>query len=240
MRWRDMPGPSAKRHGFALYTVIIPVKSGLGAKSRLHGNPILRRALARAFALDTVAAAKRARMVGRIVIVTNGRAAADFRHLGCHIVHEKTSANDDSLNAAIAQGRDWAARRHPYEPVVVLPADLPALTPEVFDDVLIVAQQHDLAFCADANTTGTTVLTAADPRALSTAYGDFSAEAHRALGAVQLDRVDSRARQDIDTMADLGDAYRLGLGPATSAVLRRFSLDPSAEALAAADVSSSS
>ena len=171
-------------------------------------------------------------MVGRVVIVTsNSETAADFRQLGLHIVHEK-SATGDGLNAAIELGRAWAARHHPHEPVAVLPADLPALTPAALDEVLVEALQHELAFCSDAHGIGTTVLTAAEPRALSPAYGGYSAEAHRALGAVQLNGVDQRARRDIAAIADLAEAHPLGLGHHTTAVLRKFSVDLSVEIFA--------
>ena len=94
------------------------------------------------------------------------------------------------------------------------------------------AQQHELAFCSDAHGIGTTMLTAAEPRALSPAYGGYSAEAHRALGAlgaVQLDGVDQRARRDVDAIADLAEAHALGFGHHTTAVLRKFSVDLSVE-----------
>lgn len=87
MKWFKASGLPPPRHGFALYTVIIPIKAGENAKSRLHEDPILRRAFATAFAHDTATAASQARMVGRVVIVTrNSKTAADFRRLGLHIV----------------------------------------------------------------------------------------------------------------------------------------------------------
>lgn len=201
-------------------TVIIPIKAGHGAKSRLHADPVLRSAFARTFALDTAAAALTAAEVGRVVVVTSDvAAAADFSRLGCQVVREQPHSGADPLNAAIAQARDWAAAHHRDQPLAVLPGDLPALTPDSLDDAFIRARPHRLAFCADPEGLGTTLLVAGLPTLLKTAYGPGSALKHRAIGAFALKDVELRVRQDIDTMDDLSAAEKLGVGKATTAML---------------------
>ena len=225
--------PPSQAHGWVPFTVLVPVKSGTQAKSRLHADPILRLAFARAFACDTVEAALTAEMVGRVVVVTNDEEIAIvFRKMGARIIRERRSSVHDGLNEAIMQGRDWALRHHRYEPIAVVPADLPALTGLVLDDLLAVAQQHEQAFCMDAKKTGTTVLTAAEPIALNPAYGYCSAEEHEARGAVRLDAISPNVCNDIDTMSDLAEAQPLGLGRHTQAVLRKFAVGLSAESSA--------
>ena len=167
-------------------------------------------------------------MVGRVVVVTEDKqVAAEFRELGCETVAEKRNGAGDTLNDAIERGRAWALRNCPHEPIAVLPADMPSLTAEVLDDVLVLTQRHDLAFCVDAESTGTTIFAAASPRILVTAYGEFSADRHREFGAVPIGGIDLRARRDVDTVEDLVHARVLGLGSRTEAVLRKFSFDPS-------------
>lgn len=206
-------------------TVIIPVKGGPEVKSRLHPDPVVRSAFARAFALDTAAAALAATQVGCVVVVTSDvDAAADFSRLGCQVVREQPTQGSDPLNAAIAQARDWATQQRHDQPLAVLPGDLPALTPAVLDDALIRARAHRLAFCTDAQGLGTTLLVAARPTLLTTAYGPGSALKHRAAGAFALQRVDRRLRQDIDTMDGLCAAERLGVGTATTAMLADHAL----------------
>jgi 2-phospho-L-lactate guanylyltransferase len=70
---------------------------------------------------------------------------------------------------------------------------------------------------ADARGTGTTLLATAPGRPVTPRYGQASAAAHRAAGAVELTGDWPSLRTDVDTPADLRSAAELGLGPATSA-----------------------
>jgi 2-phospho-L-lactate guanylyltransferase len=205
------PGPG-------LFNAIIPIRSWETGKSRLHDDAAVRHELARAFALDTVDCASRARLVGRVVVVTDDAVvAADVRKLGARVVRERSRDRVDSLNAALHRARLWTAHRHTHEPVVVVPADLPALTPGVLDHVLLVARREDFAFVPDAEGSGTTLLVAAEPRLLDHAYGAGSAHAHEERGAARLDGAPAAARQDVDTLEDLVRAQHLGLGSRTTA-----------------------
>ena len=77
-----------------------------------------------------------------------------------------------------------------------------------------------LPFVPDAAGTGTTMLTAAAGTALDPRFGERSCAAHAASGAVRLSPADAAGlRRDVDTEVDLWDALRLGVGPATAAVL---------------------
>jgi 2-phospho-L-lactate guanylyltransferase len=71
---------------------------------------------------------------------------------------------------------------------------------------------------ADAPGTGTVLLTAPPGVPLDPRFGVGSAAAHRASGAVPLTGPWPSLRRDVDTAADLADAARLGLGPATRAL----------------------
>jgi 2-phospho-L-lactate guanylyltransferase len=205
--------------GTLLFNAIIPIRSWDTGKSRLHDDATVRHELARAFALDTVDCASRSRSVGRVVVVTDDAAvAAEVRKLGARVVRERSRDHMDSLNAALRRARLWTAHRHTREPVVVIPADLPALTPGVLDHVLLLARHEDFAFVPDVEGSGTTLLAAAGPRLLDHAYGSGSAHAHEERGATRLVGAPAAARQDVDTFDDLVRAHQLGLGARTTAV----------------------
>jgi 2-phospho-L-lactate/phosphoenolpyruvate guanylyltransferase len=100
---------------------------------------------------------------------------------------------------------------------LVLP-DEPALGAAELGRALAEAARAKEAFVADAAGTGTTLYTAAPGVAFSPRFGPGSREAHRSAGAVELllPGLDG-LRRDVDTIDDLHDAARIGLGPHTSA-----------------------
>ena len=77
------------------------------------------------------------------------------------------------------------------------------------------------AFVADADGTGTTLLTGVRT-ALAPRFGHGSARAHRAGGAVELTGSWPGLVRDVDTDADLRAAVALGAGPRTAALVDRL------------------
>lgn len=104
----------AGRADAAGWTVVVPVKSLSGAKTRLAPelSAAERAALARAFALDTIDAARAARLVSRVVVVSDEPLieAALRRTPGVEVVPEP---GPRGLAAAIAHGVA-VARAVPY------------------------------------------------------------------------------------------------------------------------------
>ncbi|MGC5168500.1 2-phospho-L-lactate guanylyltransferase [Luteimicrobium sp. DT211] len=196
------------------WTVVVPVKGGPDAKSRLAErlDPAARRALADALALDTLDAVLAARSVACVVVVTGERRLLPGADDGPRVVHV-----DDpglGLGAAVREGIGAA----PDSPCAVLLGDLPALRPEDLDAALADAARHERAFVPDADGTGTTLLTGRTPAALRPHFGPGSASAHTDAGHVALDARPS-LRRDVDTAEDLDDATVLGVGPRTGAFL---------------------
>jgi 2-phospho-L-lactate guanylyltransferase len=204
------------------WTVIIPVKPAVSAKSRLRLGP----GFARALALDTVAAVVACAAVARVIVVTSD---ADFRPPGAEIVEEASPAG---IDAAIRAGVSLAVEGFsddvpslgssdsPAGPLAALLGDLPSLRPTDLAATLALAAAHPRAFVADRESTGTTLVTTAAGLPLLTAFGAGSAAAHRALGLVQLRLpADSTVTADVDTIEQLDLARDLGLGPASLAAL---------------------
>ena len=197
------------------WTVVVPVKGGPDAKSRLADrlDAGARRALADALALDTLDAVLATPSVACVVVVTGERrllpVVADD---GARLVHVDDPGR--GLGAAVRAGLDAA----PGAPAAVLLGDLPALRPADLDAALADAARHERAFVPDADGTGTTLLTGRSPEHLRPHFGPGSADAHREAGHAPLDAPPS-LRRDVDTAADLDDAAALGVGRRTAAFL---------------------
>ena len=225
----------------ALWTLVLPVQRGEFAKSRLLAPPGVQHAgLARAMALDALAAVRSCALVRHRIVVTSDQAVAvaasaagdiviadDARGLGGDNADGLGGGNADGLGgddadglgAAVGAGLAHADRLAATSPVAVLLADLPALTPGDLQMALEAARHHRLAFVADADETGTVLLTGRRPGRLPFAFGTGSAARHQGLGAVRLDLQLPRLRRDVDTLGDLRSAAALGLGPRTRSAL---------------------
>lgn len=211
------------------WTAILPVKGLDSAKSRLASSWAHPDALALAFVEDAISALSAAVEVARIVIATSDpRVTAVARSAGCTIVDD---AGHDGINAAVRE----AGRNCPDAGrFLVLVSDLPALDAASVDAVLSMASHHLTSFLPDAEGTGTTMWCTTDRGLLNTAFGADSARAHALAGAVNLveasgawqAEVFARARRDVDTNEDLDRARRLGVGPATRALLASMAARP--------------
>ena len=212
----------------AQFTVIMPIKAWDRGKSRLHVQPVARRALAEAFARDTLTAVLACDEVEQVAVVTRGDLVVELAHTaGAHVIHEPADHDFDALGFAIRHGIAWAADHRSHTPVAIVPSDLPALTSGALGDLLRTAVRHPFAFVADANGDGTTILTSRTPDLMRPGYGPGSAERHRAYGAYDL-TAPPALRQDVDTLADLGAAHQLGLRRHTRQTYTGLMAKPSA------------
>lgn len=222
------------------WVVVVPVKGSAAAKSRLGNRADLpnRVELAEAFALDTVSVLLAATAVGQVFVVTADAAlAARVGSLGAQIVLESSVAGQtqgDPLNSAIHQGIAAARTAFPAAPVAVFTGDLPALTVTDVATTLALAAAHDRSMVADEEGTGTTALLVRAGISMISRFGLGSRAAHEAAGHVPLDLAPTAAiRRDVDTVANLTEALRLGLGPYSSALIASASA-----AMAAVEASS--
>ncbi|GAA4380100.1 NTP transferase domain-containing protein [Agromyces bauzanensis] len=230
------------------WTVVIPVKAPASGKSRLVPGvtDAARAALARAFALDTIAAARAARSVERVIVVGDDPDLADgaeflaespgergllpaIRH---GIAYARTGSRDataplpdgrDAATAPLPDGRDAATAPLPDgrdAAVAVLLGDLPALTADELDSALEAASRHPLAFVRDADGTGTTLATAAVGVAFDPQFGPGSAARHAAAGFVELEASGAPGlTRDVDTVDGLETVLHHGVGDHTADVV---------------------
>lgn len=194
------------------FALVVPVKPPTVGKSRLRGiDDEQRRALAQAFALDTIAVCLEVGAAGVLVSTDDAAFAVHCSALGCATIPDGDS-ND--LNSALRQAAAEARRRWPDAAPVALFADLPALTSGDLRGALRAITPGTPAFVADASGTGTTLYTASysrfDPR-----FGAGSRAAHRDAGALEIGGALPTLRRDVDDLDDLRAAIDLGVGPQT-------------------------
>lgn len=225
------------------WVLVLPIKGGVAAKSRLGGGP----ALARAIAMDCLDAVLACPDVRQVMVVTADRATADdAAEAGAVVLPESrpgsglVAAVRDGLAAAAlpAQGAPDGAGEHP---TAVLLGDLPALRPtdlsaglRAASAALAADHQAPMAAVPDAQGSGTVLLAGRRASDLDPAFGPASLAEHRRRGAVVVDldlhlgRLEivsgaasgaARLRHDVDTPDDLRVALALGVGRRTAAML---------------------
>ena len=203
------------------WRVVVPVKGGPEAKSRLVLAAAQRRTIATAMALDCLAACLATPEVGLVVCVTDDPAvAAEARRVGAATV----SAGAPGLSVAISAGLASLAPG----PVAVLVADLPCLTPADLGAALRAAAAVDgPALVTDAEGSGSVLLAHRDGP-LPHRFGTGSAAAHEAAGARRVLLPLPTLRRDVDTLDALSQALELGVGARTREALACVPVPPPA------------
>jgi 2-phospho-L-lactate guanylyltransferase len=198
------------------WTAIVPVKALDDAKSRLSAGP--RRAeWALAFAVDTVRATLDAPGIRDVIVITDDERVRTA--LGANgLATRCTTDGGGGLNSCLERAATTCDG-----PVVMLLGDLPALTGSAVQAFLDFAEHGPVSFVADAHGTGTTML--AEHSRITPRFGERSRAAHTAAGYAEFTGATARLRRDVDDDIDLWDAARLGVGPATAALLARGSGD---------------
>ncbi len=200
------------------WSAIVPVKASTSAKSRLQTNAAWRSELSRAFLSDTLQALAACAQIERIIVVTDD---SELRTL-LSPTFELKEISSIGLNEDISLG----LKILDHTPVAVITGDLPCLTNEAIDIVLGFASSFERSFVSDSQGIGTTMLLAHNAADCTPLFGGRSHAKHAQAGYQEITSSDNRtnallarARRDVDTAVDLWDARRLGVGPATSALL---------------------
>jgi len=197
--------------------LVVPVKGGSTAKSRLHPpDGVAREDLALALATDCLTACCAGMAPGRVLVVSSDeRVRTVATTLGAGVVADPGTG----LDAAVRAGRDRAVAAGPDTAVAVLLGDLPSLRPDDLTRALAAAADHPLAVVPDASGSGTVLLTALRGTDLSPSFGAGSAARHEAAGHRRLVLDLPRLRTDVDDDRALRTAVALGVGASTATVL---------------------
>lgn len=202
------------------WAVVVPVKGGPSAKSRLELPWAVRTALADAFARDTVTAAASGMPRADLLVVTGDPLTRSWAADGGHgVVPDQGTGLNDAVAAGVAaaweRGRDRA---------VVLLGDHPALRPHELVAAVDLCGRHERAVVGDADGSGTALLTLPTTTRAGTAFGAGSASAHRRLGYLMVDVEAPGLRLDVDDRHSLDLALALGVGPHTARAIARATL----------------
>ena len=213
--------PRQNAHSTVVWTVVIPVKGAPAAKSRLA--PAVpddaRAVLARAFALDTIAAALGATSVARVLVVGDDPSLAGVAEF---VSEPSGEGAERGLLPAVRRGIAHA-RADASGAVAVLLGDLPALRPEELDSALAAAARHPLAFVRDVDGTGTTLATAMPGVPFEPRFGPESAARHAAAGFAELAASDLPGlTRDVDTVDGLETVLHHGVGDHTAEAVARL------------------
>jgi 2-phospho-L-lactate/phosphoenolpyruvate guanylyltransferase len=200
------------------WRVVVPIKHGKHAKTRLRGatrTPKQHADLVRAIQFDTldaVLALGTHPLVGGVFVVTSPATPA----LPADV--EVLADAGGGLNSALSSAAADLAGRFPADGVLAMVADLPALRAADLLAVLHRAPVGGRSFVRDADGSGTTLLAAGPGSALQPGFGPDSAERHLASGACELEAAAS-VRSDVDSPADLRRCVQLGVGMLTSQLI---------------------
>lgn len=196
------------------WQVLVPVKTLDLAKSRLELVAPMRRTLAMAMLHDVAEACTQADGVGAVTIVSADDEALDVpatASLRCR----GDDLNDD-LATAIAATRTAL----PEVGIAIVVADLPTLRASDLVSVLDASPRDRASFVAGRDG-GTTVLILPAGIDIEPRFGPGSAARHGSVAVAYADAAPG-VRCDVDSMDDLNEAARLGVGRHTVAWLREM------------------
>lgn len=191
---------------------LVPIRGLESAKSRLGGDLDAEERLQLVTELlsRTLVATRDARRVDGTIVVTMDGDAAELagRHGAIGLVERAPG-----LNGAIDAARSVAVARG-ASAVLVLPADLPAVSSEAVDELISAAADAVagtavgglVALVGDRHGAGTNALLLSPPSVIAPAFGDGSREAHARAAAeagARFVALESPLSFDVDTSADL-------------------------------------
>ncbi len=184
---------------------IIPVKRFESSKTRLSGMLGVQERvhLSELMLQDTLAALGAARSLSEIVVVSSDERAKDIAEKrGATVL---VQGRDSGVNSAVALADAYAMKKGAPATIVV-PQDLPLLTPADVNSVCALARGRCIAICPSLRFDGTNVLLRTPPDVIPTSYDNNSYEAHiksanDAKAAVHVVKSD-RLMFDVDTPED--------------------------------------
>jgi 2-phospho-L-lactate guanylyltransferase len=201
-----------------LWSAIVPMKDSRKAKSRLGGEPALRRQLAVAMARDTLNTVVSTVGIQTVVVVCDRQEDAGcFALPGVRVVVRQGLALNDAILAGAALARGGRDNQN----LAVLPGDLPYLQSCELEAALAWSSGVSSACVADRTGRGTTLLTARAGTNLAPEYGEDSLARHRLGGAIEVDvPAWSGLRRDVDVPEDL--TLNGAIGPRTRRLIEQL------------------
>lgn len=201
------------------WNAIVPAKRLKDAKTRLG-----REDLALPFLTDVINALKGSELISSVTVVSADPTICELaEQLDCRVVVEH---NREGLLAAIDLGINHLDAMDKENVVVVL-GDLPCLLAEHVELFVNQGREHESAFLSDAEGTGSTMWMRTNSLSPTPHFGPRSRAMHRQSSAYEVTHQDlAGARRDVDTLVNLWDAERIGVGMSTQNALHTRSHSP--------------
>ncbi len=207
--------------------VIIPVKSLIKSKTRLSSilNPDERRILTLIMLQDVLEAVRKSNRVGRVLIVG---ADVEVKMLAEKYNADYMEGGLLELNRAVRGAVGWCVRRG-AESVIILPADIPLISPTDINNIVDMASDRECIVIVPSDDGGTTVLLQRPPNIISPRFGPgsfrkhleeaysrgFKVKIYRSIGA----------SLDIDSPKDLEHLLHVERSIMTTLFLKRIGLE---------------
>ena len=156
---------------------ILPVKSPQNAKQRLKGFLAVeqREALARILYRQTLAALCQAEGIDQVVVATSDVEIAEYARSSGAIVFEENEQVSHSVSADAACLR---AMEMGASTVLLVPIDVPTVTPADFTQLAAAASRPGLIVVPSSDGTGTNALARTPPDCIQSRFGPGSFRAH--------------------------------------------------------------
>jgi 2-phospho-L-lactate guanylyltransferase len=160
-----------------LIFAILPVKSPQNAKQRLTGFLAVeqREALARILYRQTLAALCQAEGIDQVVVATSDVEVAEYARSSGAIVFEENEQVSHSVSADAACLR---AMEMGASTVLLVPIDVPTVTPADFTQLAAAASRPGLIVVPSSDGTGTNALVRTPPDCIQSRFGPGSFRAH--------------------------------------------------------------
>ena len=159
--------------------VIVPVNILAISKTRLAPslNAALRRRLSTAMLADVLTAISTVRWIQRITVVSADRSVRRLTHMsGAHFLWE---GDRRGLNKGLRLALFDASRRK-ASAALILPADIPLVTPREIRTFLRLSDGHSIAITPSKDGAGTNALLLRPPRIIKPSFGKNSFRRHTA------------------------------------------------------------
>lgn len=202
---------------------ILPVKSPKNAKQRLRGflDADQREALARTLYRQTLTALVAAKGIDQVVVVTSDREIREhaLETAGMAFEEPEQVSHSTSADTACLLAMEMGATT-----AMLVPIDVPTVTPGDFTRLAAAAKRPGLAIVPSSDGTGTNALVRTPPNCIQSRFGPGSFRAHcdQALASgLHIDVLRLPGLMfDIDTPEDVAEFLAMRRGCSVSAFLK--------------------
>ena len=195
---------------------VVPVRGLPAGKTRLAAvlAPEERNQLVRAMLEDVVATLRRCPAIARVTVFSRDAAAArEAQRLGADFLQQPPTA--DGLNAGLQFAQQ---QRAAADALLVVPADLPLITPADVERLIAALGPPPSIVLAPSYDGGTNALLLSPPSVIAPAYGPHSADRHataaQAAGATVAVVRGAHWALDLDSPEDIARLLAQNGGPA--------------------------